>query len=124
MRRVLIKNIGQLLRISHHENVRGNINGAMNDISILNDAAIIFSDRFEWIGNSTDIPSDIHVDDVIDVAGKVILPGFVDSHTHCVFAGDRSDEFARRLRGVSYTQIASEGGGILKTVSSVRNASI
>ncbi|MFM7338856.1 MAG: imidazolonepropionase [Bacteroidota bacterium] len=96
----------------------------MNELSILHDAAILFSDRFEWIGPSADFPNDLSYDQVIDCSGKVILPGFVDSHTHCVFAGDRSDEFARRLRGVSYTQIASEGGGILATVSSVRNASI
>jgi len=96
----------------------------MNDISVLTNAAMIITDTFEWIGSSHDIPSDNHYDELIDIAGKVILPGFVDSHTHCVFAGDRSDEFARRLRGVSYSQIASEGGGILSTVSSVRKASI
>ncbi|NBO69489.1 imidazolonepropionase [bacterium] len=124
MKKTLLKNIAQLIRVAQQEHGRGNINGAMNELSILHDAAILFSDRFEWIGSSADFPNELSYDQVIDCSGKVILPGFVDSHTHCVFAGDRSDEFARRLRGVSYTQIASEGGGILATVSSVRNASI
>ncbi|MFM8281313.1 MAG: imidazolonepropionase [Bacteroidota bacterium] len=124
MKKTLLKNIAQLIRVAQQEHGRGNINGAMNELSILHDAAILFSDRFEWIGPSADFPNELSYDQVIDCSGKVILPGFVDSHTHCVFAGDRSDEFARRLRGVSYTQIASEGGGILATVSSVRNASI
>ena len=64
------------------------------------------------------------IDQVIDANGRAIIPGFVDSHTHCVFAGNRSNEFARRLRGITYQQIASEGGGILSTVSAVRKASI
>jgi len=124
MKRTLIKNIGQLITISQKGNMRGNILGAMNDISLIRDAAMICTDTVEWIGPNSNIPFESEIDTVIDISGKTILPGFVDSHTHCVFAGDRSDEFARRLRGVSYTQIASEGGGILKTVSSVRNASI
>ncbi len=124
MKRLLVKNIGQLICMSQHENMRGNIREKMNDISLLPNAAMIISDTFEWIGSADELPSELQCDETIDMEGKAILPGFVDSHTHCVFAGDRSDEFARRLRGVSYTQIASEGGGILKTVSSVRNASI
>ena len=51
------------------------------------------------------------------------MPGFVDSHTHLVFAGDRSDEFARRLAGESYSEIAAQGGGILATVEATRQAS-
>ena len=59
----------------------------------------------------------------IDAAGKTVLPGFVDPHTHAVFAGDRSDEFAAKLRGTPYQEILAEGGGILRTVEAVRAAS-
>jgi imidazolonepropionase len=55
-----------------------------------------------------------------DCGGGAVIPGFVDAHTHLVFAGDRSDEFARRLAGESYASIAAAGGGILATVASTR----
>jgi imidazolonepropionase len=59
----------------------------------------------------------------IDAAGRTVLPGFVDSHTHALFAGDRADEFAAKLRGKSYGEILAEGGGIHRTVRAVREAS-
>lgn len=58
----------------------------------------------------------------VDAAGRTVLPGFVDAHTHALFAGDRSDEFAAKLRGKSYGEILAEGGGILRTVRAVREA--
>lgn len=60
---------------------------------------------------------------LIDCEGKAVIPGYVDAHTHLVFAGDRSGEFARRLAGESYASISAEGGGILSTVSATREAS-
>ncbi|EMA43487.1 imidazolonepropionase [Halococcus morrhuae DSM 1307] len=59
----------------------------------------------------------------IDAGGKTVIPGFVDSHTHGLFAGDRSDEFAAKLGGEQYQDILAEGGGILRTVNAVREAS-
>jgi len=58
----------------------------------------------------------------IDASGKTVIPGFVDPHTHALFAGDRSDEFAQKLRGKPYQEILAEGGGILRTVEAVRAA--
>ena len=124
MKRILISNIGSLITISQKTDARGNIHESMNELSIIHDAAMIFTDTFEWIGTSSEIPTEYIIDQVIDANGRAIIPGFVDSHTHCVFAGNRSNEFARRLRGITYQQIASEGGGILSTVSAVRKASI
>ena len=59
----------------------------------------------------------------IDASGCVVVPGFVDPHTHVVYAGDRRSELRRRLAGATYAQIAAEGGGILSTVASTRAAS-
>ncbi|MFD1513328.1 imidazolonepropionase [Halomarina rubra] len=59
----------------------------------------------------------------IDATGRTVMPGFADSHTHALFAGDRSDEFAAKLRGKAYQDILAEGGGILRTVRAVREAS-
>ena len=73
-----------------------------------------------WIGRATDAPS---ADEVIDGSGTIGLPGLVDPHTHAVWAGSRSDEFARRLAGASYADILEEGGGILSTVAATRAAS-
>ncbi|KDE58151.1 imidazolonepropionase [Halostagnicola sp. A56] len=59
----------------------------------------------------------------IDAAGKTVLPGFVDPHTHAVFAGNRADEFTAKLEGADYQDILAEGGGILRTVRATRDAS-
>lgn len=59
----------------------------------------------------------------IDAAGETVLPGFVDPHTHAVFAGDRADEFTAKLDGADYQDILADGGGILRTVRATRDAS-
>src|SRR5258706_14471642 len=59
----------------------------------------------------------------IDAKGKVVLPGFIDSHTHLVFAGNRADEYSMRINGATYEEIAKAGGGIIKTVGATRKAS-
>lgn len=70
---------------------------------------------------SLDLPSGV---ETMDVEGRCVLPGFVDAHTHLVYAGDRSDEFRRRLSGDSYESILEAGGGIHATVSATRAASV
>ncbi len=60
---------------------------------------------------------------IINAAGRAVVPGFVDSHTHLVFGGNRADEFAMRTAGMSYEEIAVGGGGIASTVRATREAS-
>jgi imidazolonepropionase len=60
---------------------------------------------------------------IVDARGAVVVPGFVDPHTHLLFAGDRRDELQQRLAGATYADIAARGGGIVKTVEATRNAS-
>ncbi len=66
------------------------------------------------------IPGDCQI---IDASGKAVLPGFVDSHTHLVFGGHRENEFAQRCAGITYEEIAKQGGGILSTVNATRSMS-
>jgi len=101
----------------------------MSDIGELKDACLLFDDKIIWMGTTKEaenkiINGDINPDIFRNMKGTTILPGFVDSHTHIVFAGGRSNEFAKRLRGSTYQEIAAEGGGILATVNAVRKASI
>src|SRR5258706_16411055 len=91
---------------------------------IENAAVLIENDQFSWIGRMEDLTmSSLGESDVLDCIDKVVMPGFVDSHTHLVFAGSREEEFAMRASGATYQEIASRGGGILNTVRKVREAS-
>ncbi|HVK39141.1 MAG TPA: imidazolonepropionase [Candidatus Kapabacteria bacterium] len=95
----------------------------MADIGVLHGVDVaIDGELIEWIGPHGE--RSFKGVERMDCGGRTVLPGFVDSHTHMVFAGDRSDEFARRLRGASYQEIAAAGGGILSTVRAVREASL
>lgn len=86
--------------------------------------ARVVPDRILWVGPSDALPKEYHSAPITDLKRKqAIVPGLIDCHTHLVFSGDRSDEFARRCGGVSYSEIAKEGGGIQKTVSATRKAS-
>ena len=83
--------------------------------------------RIVFIGFESLLAQEVEIDRnavVIDAKGGAVVPGFVDAHTHVVFAGDRREELRRRLSGLSYAQIAAEGGGILGTVVATRAASI
>jgi imidazolonepropionase len=86
-------------------------------------AVVLKEGRITWVGSSAAVP-DVSPDaESIDASGKVVLPGFVDSHTHLIFAGSRESEFEQRLQGKTYQQIAAAGGGINATVERVRRAS-
>jgi imidazolonepropionase len=83
-------------------------------------------EKIVWIGQTDELPRSVILDSggrEIDAAGKVVMPGFIDSHTHVVFAGSREGEFEQRIQGLSYLEIAARGGGILSTVEATRQAS-
>lgn len=96
----------------------GPVSGArMDSPLVLEDTNIIIDD-----GHIDSIGSDAPTRESIDARGKLVIPGFIDCHTHLVFAGSREDEFVKRLKGKSYKDIADEGGGILSTVKATREA--
>jgi imidazolonepropionase len=92
----------------------------------IEDGALAWSDGvLRFVGRAADLPAEPErcAREVIRVSGGCITPGLIDCHTHAVFAGDRAGEFEQRLRGVSYEQIAREGGGIVSSVRATREAS-
>jgi imidazolonepropionase len=105
---LLIRGIGSLVT-NDPEQERGLL-------GLIDDAAIVLRDGLiAWVGSSSQAPVD--VDDIFDVQGRAVLPGFVDSHAHLVFAGDRAQEFAARMSGQPYS-----AGGIATTVAATRAA--
>src|SRR2546430_13843499 len=79
--------------------------------------------RIELVGARSALEPRIGADyEVVDAGGRVVLPGFVDAHTHPVFAGTRADEFEQRADGATYAEIAARGGGIRSTVRKTRAA--
>jgi len=87
-------------------------------------ALVTRDDRIEWVGAEDAVPAALRAAaEVRDLGGAWVTPGLVDCHTHLVFAGTRAVEYAERLQGVSYEEIARRGGGILSTVRETRAAS-
>lgn len=90
---------------------------------LIEDAAIAVCDgAIVWAGSRTDLPADYREWDVTALYGALVTPALIDCHTHLVFGGDRSREFALRLEGASYEEIAKAGGGIRSTVAATRDA--
>ncbi|HMD02966.1 MAG TPA: imidazolonepropionase [Candidatus Baltobacteraceae bacterium] len=91
---------------------------------LIEDGALaVRDDTIVWLGPRSEMPSFYDSPEVHDVDGRCITPGFVDPHTHVVYAGDRAREFELRLAGAGYAEIARSGGGILSTVRDTRAAS-
>src|SRR3954454_2830715 len=96
----------------------------LRNLSIIRDGAVVIEDDIiAWVGSTGELPAVPDDAVILDATGKTVLPGFVDSHTHLLFAGTREDEFEERLRGLSYQEIAARGGGINATVMRVRHSS-
>ncbi|UCE44440.1 MAG: imidazolonepropionase [Candidatus Bathyarchaeota archaeon] len=95
----------------------------MRDLGIIRDGAIaIRKGRVVAVGKTDMIREKFESSNIIDASKKVVMPGFVDPHTHLVFAGSREEEFEMRVEGAAYMEILQKGGGILKTVKETRKA--
>ena len=91
---------------------------------LIDDAAIAVDEgRIAWVGPRGVLPRDLDCWERVDLGDALVTPALVDCHTHIVFGGDRSREFALRLEGASYEEIAKAGGGIRSTVAATREAS-
>jgi imidazolonepropionase len=99
--------------------------GDLRQLAIIEDGAMLVrGEHIDAVGRRREIESLISGDcEVVDAGHRVVMPGFVDAHTHPVFAGTRANEFEQRASGASYREIAARGGGIRSTVRSTRNAS-
>jgi imidazolonepropionase len=125
---MIIKNAAEMVTCSGFEAKKGK---EMTDLHIIQDGAVVVKEgQIAAVGTTNEIFTeieraklDLSAFDTIDAANKAVLPGFVDSHTHFVFAGYRAEEFSWRLRGDTYMEIMQRGGGIANTVESTRKAS-
>jgi len=97
----------------------------MRELGIIHNCGLaIKNGKIVAIEKTADITKKYKSENIINANGKTVLPGFVDPHTHLVFAGSREDEFQMRTEGASYMEILRTGGGILKTVKETRKASV
>lgn len=117
-----IVNIGQLITLAGP--ARPRVGAELGELAIIDDAAMLIEDgRITAVGKYADLKSQVPAHaTIIDAAGSAVTPGFVDAHTHLVFAGNRAAEFEQRIAGATYQQIAAAGGGILRTVALTRAA--
>ncbi|MFA7445299.1 MAG: imidazolonepropionase [Flavobacteriaceae bacterium] len=118
----LIINIKQLVQV-RETNVEMVSGADMSNLPILENAYLLIeNDLISDFGLMKDLP-EIEVENVIDATGKVVLPTWVDSHTHIVYAGNRVQEFVDRINGLSYEEIANRGGGILNSAQLLNETS-
>jgi imidazolonepropionase len=121
MSRILLINIKKLLQIRSIET--SYVSGKeMNIIPSIKSAYLLINDGIiEKFGEMKNSPKDFDKFTVVDCKDKMVLPSWCDSHSHIVFSGNRSNEFMDRINGLSYNEIASNGGGILNSVDILRN---
>ncbi|HKX28746.1 MAG TPA: imidazolonepropionase [Blastocatellia bacterium] len=119
---LIVTNCSQLVTLGGPPRPR--IGPELRELSIINDGAVLIREgRIVRTGARQAIEPEITAEcEVIDAGGRIVLPGFVDAHTHPVFAGNRADEFERRAEGATYQEIAAAGGGIRSTVRRTRAA--
>jgi imidazolonepropionase len=117
----LFRNIGNLLTLSGVAQKKGR-HVTEADMAPISQAAMVVRDgKIEWIGKERSLPKSFRsLSKEVDLKKQTVLPGFVECHTHAVFAGSRAHEFELRNQGVSYQEISAQGGGIKSTVKATR----
>lgn len=118
---MLIYNASQLIALTA-EPQRGGDLGTLNIIP--NGAVLCRGEKIAAVGDGEELRRAYPDEPTLDASGQVVIPGFIDPHTHLVWAGDRAAEFELRLQGKSYLEILAAGGGILSTVRATRLASL
>jgi imidazolonepropionase len=117
-----VLNASQLVTLSGPKRPR--IGPELSELGIIPNGGMLIRDgQIKRVGASDEIEKNVGDAEVVDADRRVVMPGFVDAHTHLVFAGNRLDDFERRARGETYEQIAKAGGGIWSTVQKTRAAS-
>ena len=123
---LIIINASELLTLSGNSS-RPKTGKEMDDLGIIQNGALaIAANKIIACGTSDEVITEVSKtsDTVeIDASNKVVMPGFIDCHTHLVFAGSREYEFEQRIKGASYLDILKSGGGIFNTVRATRAAS-
>jgi len=121
---LLIVNADELITLAG-SNDKPRTGERMREIGIIRNGGLAIKDgTIVSVGKTPDITRDFKAEDVANANGKIVMPGFVDPHTHLVFAGSREEEFQLRIEGVSYVEILRAGGDIMRTVRETRRASI
>lgn len=121
MNKLLVTNTSQIVTVAGP--ARPRVGAELNKLAIVRDGAmLVTSGRVAAVGTRTEIEPQGKDAQVIDAGGRLITPGFVDAHTHLIFAGNRADEFENRCAGMTYQEIAAQGGGIRSTVHKTREA--
>jgi imidazolonepropionase len=119
---LIIKNAKQLITLQGPARARkGN---EMEELGIIEKGAIAVLDgKIVAVGSSEELIQKYDAEDIFDASGKVVIPGFVDPHTHPVFFNTRENEFEMRIQGKTYVEISQSGGGIRSSIAGVRSAS-
>lgn len=119
---ILITNASELLTCKASNSNKPKIGKELSDLEIIKDGAIATKDgKIIFVGLSNE--TNFNAKNIINAKDKVVMPGFVDCHTHAIFSGSREDEFLKKQQGISYLDILKQGGGILSTVEKTRRAS-
>ncbi len=118
-----LANVNEVLTLESAHKKDGR-NLTAKDLDTIKNASIIYdNDSILWVGETKNVPPEYKDVDTVDLSGHCITPEIVDSHTHLVFAGNRSNEYSMRLNGADYQEIAKAGGGILATSMATKKAS-
>ena len=120
---LMIRNAAQIVTCTGYQGKSG---AAMRDLGIIENGTVLIEDGVitkVQSGTVDPAPYEARGFEIIEAAGKCVLPGFVDSHTHFVFGGYRQDEYNWRLQGMNYMEIMRRGGGIVNTVAATHSAS-